>query len=43
VSMLVERVVVDPDGISVGIRAEGIHSLTMEMSGTEPVSAGGPR
>ena len=43
VSMLVERVVVAPDGISVGIRAEGIHSLTVEMSGTEPVSTGGPK
>jgi hypothetical protein len=33
----------DPDGISVGIRAEGIHSLTLELIGTEPVSTGGPR
>jgi DNA invertase Pin-like site-specific DNA recombinase len=31
VSLLVERVIVKPDGISIGIRAEGIHSLTMEM------------
>ena len=31
VGMLVERVIVKPDGISIGIRAEGIHSLTMEM------------
>ena len=31
VGMLVERVIVKPDGISIGIRAEGIHSLTKEM------------
>lgn len=43
VSLLVERVVVDPDGISVGIRAEGIHSLTMEMSGGEFAGTGGRR
>ncbi|MCX6343457.1 MAG: recombinase family protein [Armatimonadetes bacterium] len=37
VGMLVERVIVKPDGISIGIRAEGIHSLTMEMHNEQTV------
>ncbi|MHB9038503.1 MAG: recombinase zinc beta ribbon domain-containing protein [Armatimonadota bacterium] len=37
VGLLVERVIVNPNGISIGIRAEGIHSLTKEMHSEQTI------
>ena len=37
VGMLVERVIVRPEGISIGIRAEGIDSLTKEMQSEQTI------
>ncbi|MHB9036314.1 MAG: recombinase family protein [Armatimonadota bacterium] len=37
VGLLVERVIVNPNGISIGIRAEGIHSLMTEMHSEQTI------
>jgi hypothetical protein len=37
VGLLVERVIVNPNGISIGIRAEGIHSLMTEMHSKQTI------